>query len=79
MPTTSTRLRIPAVPSDVLETLKRRASAEKLSLSAYVVRILENESRTPTLAEVLLDPERPRADVTTEEIVELIRADRESH
>jgi hypothetical protein len=79
MPTTYTRLRIPAVPSDVLETLKRRAAAEKLSLSAYVVRILENEARTPTLAEVLLDPERPRADVTTEEIVELIRADRESH
>jgi hypothetical protein len=76
--TTAIPLQIRAVPADVIETLKRRAAAENLSLSAYVLRILEIEARSPTLAEVLLDPERPRADVTTEEIVELIREGRES-
>jgi plasmid stability protein len=78
MVTTGTPLQIRAVPSDVIETLKRRAAAENRSLSAYVLRILEIEARSPTLAEVLLDPERPRADITTEEIVELIREGRES-
>ena len=77
--TTSTPLQIRAVPTDVLETLKKRAAAAHLSLSAYVLRILEEEARTPTLEEVLLGEPRVRADVTTEEIVELIRADRESH
>jgi hypothetical protein len=76
---TKTPLQIRAVPRDVLETLKQRAAAERLSLSAYVLRILEAEARTPTLAEVLLGPDRETTDVTTEEIVELIRADRESH
>jgi hypothetical protein len=78
MVTTATPLQIRAVPSDVIETLKRRAAAENLSLSAYVLRILEIEARSPTLAEVLLDPERPRADITTDEIVELIHEGRES-
>src|SRR5258708_7070742 len=71
--TTTTPLQIRAVPSDVLDTLKKRAAAEHLSLSAYVLRILETEARMPTLAEVLLDPARPRANVTTEEIVEMLR------
>ena len=75
----TTPLQIRAVPNDVVETLKRRAAAENLSLSAYVLRILETEARMPTLEEVLLDPARPRADITTEEIVEMIREDRESH
>jgi antitoxin FitA len=71
-------LQIREVPDDVLAALKARAEAEHLSLAAYALRILEREARTLTVAEVLSAP-GSRAKVTNDEIVALIRADRESH
>jgi plasmid stability protein len=71
-------LQIRAVPDDVLAALKARAQAEHLSLAALALRILEREARMPTVAEVLRRP-GSRARASTEDIVRLVREDRESH
>jgi plasmid stability protein len=75
----SRSLRIAGLSEDVIATLRLRAEARGLSLSAYARELLIREARTPTLEEVLLGEPRIRADVTTEEIVRMIREDRESH
>lgn len=46
-------LQIRDVPAEVRDVLKRRAKAEGLSLNAYLVRLLDQEASTPTMAEVL--------------------------
>jgi plasmid stability protein len=71
-------LQIREVPEDVLAALKERAAAEHLSLAAYALRILERDARTPRVADVLSGP-GSRAKVTNDEIIALVRADRESH
>jgi mannitol/fructose-specific phosphotransferase system IIA component (Ntr-type) len=71
-------LQIREVPDEVLAALKEKAEAEHLSLAAYALRILEREAQMPTVAEILRVP-GSRAKVTKEEIVALVRKDREAH
>ena len=71
-------LQIREVPDEVLDALRQRAEAEHLSLAAYALRILEREAHMPTVADVLGTPGR-RARVTKEQIVALVREDREAH
>jgi plasmid stability protein len=45
-------IQIRNVPDDVHRTLKMRAAAEGMSLSAYLLREIERSARQPTLEEV---------------------------
>lgn len=67
------------VPDDVHRTLKVRAAAEGTSLSEYVLREVTRAAQSPTPAE--LDARiraRGQANVTTADILEARKADREA-
>ena len=73
-------IQVKNVPDDVHTTLRHRAIDAHQSLQEYVLGLLIAEARQPTMKEVLdRAAGREGVDVSLEEIVALIRADRESH
>ncbi|MEJ2852011.1 MULTISPECIES: hypothetical protein [unclassified Saccharothrix] len=62
------------VPVDVVETLRARASAEGLSLDAYLRGALVDLANTPTMAEVF---QRTRLQPRTIDVAEYVRVLRE--
>ena len=70
-------IQIRNVPDDVHRTLKLRATAEGLSLSDYIKRDLEELTKQLTIEDVFARARaRGPSGITTEEIVEGIRASR---
>lgn len=70
-------IQIRNVPDEVHTTLKVRAAEEGISLSDYIKRDLEELSKQLTLGDVLARARaRGPSGITTEEIVEGIRASR---
>ncbi|MGH3319510.1 MAG: FitA-like ribbon-helix-helix domain-containing protein [Streptosporangiaceae bacterium] len=63
------------VPEDVHATLRTRAAAEGMAVSAYVLRLLREEAETPTVAEVFARRREPVA-LTNAEILDAIREGR---
>ena len=76
-----TALQIRNLPDDVHRTLKSRAAQRGQSLSDYAAQILRDEAEKPTLDEwwERVKSREPVEGVTTEDIVAIIRGDRESH
>ncbi len=73
----SKMIQIRNVPDAVHKTLKVRAAAEGISLSDYIKRDLEALAKQTTLEDVLAGARaRGPSGITTEEIVEGIRASR---
>jgi len=73
----SKMIQIRNVPDDVHRTLKLRATAEGLSLSDYIKRDLEELTKQLTIEDVFARARaRGPSGITTEEIVEGIRASR---
>lgn len=72
-------LQIRNLPEDVHRTLKARAAAKGQSLSEYTAAILRAEAQTPTLEELSaqIAARGPLGTATTDDVVALIRADRE--
>jgi plasmid stability protein len=68
------------VPDDIHATLAARAESENKSLQAYLSELLAREARaTETVAFLRsLKPVRTESVVSTDEIVAMIRADRDS-
>ncbi|XVV06806.1 hypothetical protein ACQPW3_16040 [Actinosynnema sp. CA-248983] len=62
------------VPVEVIETLQARASAEGLSLTTYLRRILVEMASTPTMAEIF---QRSRLQPRTIDVAEYVRVLRE--
>lgn len=70
-------LQVRDVPEPVLETLRERASLEGLSLSAYVRKLLTQETAQPTMEETLARiATREPVDITNEEILAAIHEGR---
>lgn len=72
------------VPPSVHATLMARAEKEGMSLQEYLQGLLSDIASTPTMADIMAeieiameDPTRPR--FTSEEIVAMIRADRDAN
>lgn len=73
----SKMIQIRNVPDDVHRTLKVRAAEEGLSLSDYIKRDLEELSKQMTIEEIFARARaRGPSGITTDEIVEGIRASR---
>lgn len=66
------------VPDDVHDALRAKAARAGLSLSAYLRRVLEREALRPTVDDVLSRPGGRAPDVTMDEIVGLLRRDRDA-
>ena len=72
------------VPGSVHSVMVARARAEGMSLQEYLLRKLSDLAGTPSMADIMAeievaleDPERPR--LSSEEIVAMVRADRDAH
>lgn len=76
-----TALQIRNLPDDVHRRLKSRAAQNGMSLSEYATRILRESVEKPTLDELWerIKARGPAGTATTEDVVAIIRADRESH
>lgn len=73
----SKMIQVRNVPDDVHRTLKVRAAAEGISLSDYIKRDLEELAKQMTIEDVFARARaRGPSGITTEEIVESIRASR---
>jgi plasmid stability protein len=73
----SKMIQVRNVPDDVHRTLKVRAAAEGISLSDYIKRDLEELAKQMTIEDVFARARaRGPSGITTEEIVEGIRASR---
>jgi hypothetical protein len=70
-------LHVRDVPDEVKEKLARLAAREHMSLNAYVVRQLEMASRTADNAR-LLDGLPSYDELTTDDVVDALSAERES-
>lgn len=75
-----TALQIRNLPEDVHRTLKARAAQRGQSLSEYASGILRKDAETPTIAELWerMKARGPAGGATTEDVVAIIRADRDS-
>jgi plasmid stability protein len=73
-------IQIKNVPPDVHRTLRRRAAEAGKSLQEYLLAELTEQARQPTLEEIFRDIEKERTGVRVDldEIVRLIREDRDS-
>lgn len=68
------------VPDDVHAVLRRRAADAGQSLQEYVLKLLSDEARTPTLEEVFARIETRDLPVLDDDaVVNALRASRESH
>jgi plasmid stability protein len=75
----SKMVQIRNVPEKLHRTLKARAAAEGLTLSDYIKRELEESASRPSFAELNARVKsKPRSDITAEETVAIIRAQREA-
>lgn len=72
-------LQVRNLPEEVHSRLKERASAERMTLSDYVARELTRLVRYRSNEEIVADARKKTFPISREEIVEGIRADRESH
>ena len=72
-------IQVKNVPSDVHQTLRRRAGGAGQSLQEYLLNLLCQQARTPTLTEVL-DRAGGRAggDIGREAAVAAVRAERDA-
>ncbi|MCU0314788.1 MAG: type II toxin-antitoxin system HicB family antitoxin [Solirubrobacteraceae bacterium] len=70
-------IQIKDVPPELHERLREQAAAERVSLSAFLLRELEQIAGLPTvdewLAQVRADPGRPRSPVSGAELVRGVR------
>ena len=73
----SKMIQIRDVPDTVHRKLRVRAAQEGLSLSEYLRRELVRLAGRRSVAEVLADWQAPRADVTSDEILEAIHEGRQ--
>ena len=74
-----TSIRVKNVPSDVHQKLRRRAAEAGQSLPEYLLHLLCEQARTPTLEEVLeRASDRDGGNIGTAEAVAAVRADRDS-
>lgn len=75
-----TALQIRNLPGDVHRTLKSRAAQRGMSLSEYAGQILRNEAETLPIEELTarIAAREPVDNVSTVDIVGIIRRDRES-
>lgn len=75
-----TALQIRNLPDHVHRTLKARAAKNGQSLSEYAAGLLRREAENPTIDELTerIKARGPIGSATTEDIVAIIRADRES-
>ena len=71
-------LQIRDVPEDVHAELKRRAAAEGVSLSEYLLRELARIAKRPAVADVLARRAGRTEGPTTDDFVAVIRASREA-
>ena len=72
------------VPGSVHSVMVARAQSEGMSLQEYLLGTLTDLAGTPSMAEIVAeievalgDPNRPR--LSSEEIVTMVRADRDAH
>ena len=74
-------IQIRNVPDEVHEVYKRRAAAAGMSLQEYLLSDLSDRAGRLTMAEAMarIDSHRRGSKVTSEDIVEALREDRESH
>lgn len=75
----SSLLQIRNVPEDVRRALKARAAAQGESLNSYLLRVLCQEARQPTVAEVLDRAARraERSETSAVEVLDAARTERE--
>ncbi|MCE2512472.1 MAG: hypothetical protein J4F50_07945 [Acidimicrobiia bacterium] len=74
-----TSIQVKNVPNDVHQTLRQRAVGSGQSLQEYLLQLLCDEARTPTLAEVLERAGgRAGGNIGREAAVAAVRADRDS-
>lgn len=72
-------IQVKDVPDDVHAVLRRRAAAAGQSLQEYLLALLTEEARTPTLAEVLERvSHRTGGRLSLSDAVEAVRSDRDS-
>ena len=75
-----TSVQIKNVPEETHRVLKRRAAAAHQSLQEYLRSRLIEEASRPTMGEVLARvEERSGSSVTFEDVVDIVRNDRDSH
>ena len=81
MLTMARTLQVRDVPEQLHAELKARAAALGLSLSDYLLNVLTDVASKPPIAETLRRAmERGgRGDITTDDIVEIIRRNRDGH
>ena len=73
------RIQVEDVPHDVHQTLRQRAVGEGRSFQEYLLRLLCEQARTPTLEEVLERAgSRTGGDIGLEASVEAVRAGRDT-
>jgi plasmid stability protein len=74
-----TALQIRNLPDDVHRKLKARAAQNGQSLSEYAAQVLRRDAETLTVAELSdrIKARGPAGTATTEDVVELIRQDRD--
>ncbi|MDE0066330.1 MAG: hypothetical protein OXN44_05590 [Acidimicrobiaceae bacterium] len=72
-------IQVKNVPSDVHQTLRRRAVGAGQSLQEYLLHLLSEQARTPTLGEVLERAGgRAGGNIGAAEAVAAVRAERDS-
>ena len=69
-------LQVRNVRDDLHAELRRRAQAARVSLSEYVLRVLERIAARPPIEEVLARSASRRLDISMADVVEAIRAER---
>lgn len=74
----SKMLQVRNVPDDLHETLKARAARAGMPLSEYVLRELRELGRYPDPDDVFADAAEHGAEVSLDEIVRVVRDDRDS-
>jgi len=74
-----TALQIRSVPEELHRKLKARAAQRGQSLSEYAIEVLRRAAETPTIEELTerIRSRSPAGKASTDEVVALIRADRE--
>lgn len=68
-------LQIRDVPDDVLDSIKRKAANEGLSLSSYALKALTRDAQLPTISDVLRMP-RENVDLTAPDFAEILQSER---
>jgi antitoxin FitA len=74
----NTHIQIRNVPDSLHRKLKVRAAEKNMTLTDYVKQVLEREIQKPTLAEMAERLRKLPAVSTSEEIVAMIREDRDT-